>query len=108
MLDILWSDPKPQTGCEPNTFRGGGSYFGPDITDMILKKHNYRLLIRSHQCKAEGFEYDHNNQVYILSVYRNIEYLLLIHYDLSVHRWAIRGFNLLVYYKIVIKDRDIL
>ncbi|XP_069482403.1 serine/threonine-protein phosphatase with EF-hands 2 isoform X2 [Ambystoma mexicanum] len=63
IVDILWSDPMPQDGCKSNTVRGGGCYFGPDVTEKILQKHGLQLLIRSHECKQDGYEFCHNRKV---------------------------------------------
>ncbi|XP_015273074.1 PREDICTED: serine/threonine-protein phosphatase with EF-hands 1 [Gekko japonicus] len=63
VIDILWSDPKHQNGCTPNKYRGGGCCFGPDVTARWLKKYNLKMLIRSHECKQEGYEISHNGKV---------------------------------------------
>ncbi|KAM6151466.1 serine/threonine-protein phosphatase with EF-hands 1 [Rhynchocyon petersi] len=63
VINILWSDPKGKRGCYPNISRGAGCCFGADVTTNILKKYNLKLLIRSHQCKPEGYEICHDGKV---------------------------------------------
>ncbi|XP_040014016.1 serine/threonine-protein phosphatase with EF-hands 2-like [Xiphias gladius] len=63
IVDVLWSDPMPQNGCIPNEVRGGGCYWGPDVTEEVLGRHNLQLLIRSHECKQDGYQFCHNRRV---------------------------------------------
>ncbi|KAF5297302.1 hypothetical protein FQA39_LY12141 [Lamprigera yunnana] len=63
VFDILWSDPQPGDGCIPNGLRGAGTYFGPDVTKKFLKRNKMMYLVRSHECKPEGYEQIHNNKV---------------------------------------------
>lgn len=63
VFDLLWSDPQGGDGCIPNSLRGAGTYFGPDVTEKFLEKHSLTLLIRSHECKLEGYELTHGNKV---------------------------------------------
>ncbi|XP_031232599.1 serine/threonine-protein phosphatase with EF-hands 1 isoform X2 [Mastomys coucha] len=66
IVDILWSDPRGKKGCYPNTSRGGGCYFGPDVTSKVLNKNQLKMLIRSHECKPDGYEVCHDGKVITL------------------------------------------
>ncbi|KAF3331249.1 serine/threonine-protein phosphatase 7 [Carex littledalei] len=47
--DVLWSDPSNKPGLSPNTDRGIGLLWGPDMTEEFLYKYQIKLIIRSHE-----------------------------------------------------------
>ncbi|XP_055856872.1 serine/threonine-protein phosphatase rdgC isoform X1 [Episyrphus balteatus] len=63
VFDIMWSDPQHLDGCEPNSLRGAGTYFGPDVTQTFLQKYKLSFLVRSHECKPDGHELTHSGKV---------------------------------------------
>eukprot|EP00727_Mastigamoeba_balamuthi_P007042 m51a1_g2959 hypothetical protein (775) ;mRNA; r:662894-669177 len=59
--NLLWSDPRDEDGwCMSD--RGSGVEWGPDITHAFLGRNNLALIIRSHEVKDEGFEFQHDGR----------------------------------------------
>lgn len=59
-------------GCRPNTFRGGGCYFGPDVTDSFIKRTGIQYIVRSHQCFPEGWQQTHSGRV--ITIFSSVDY----------------------------------
>ena len=55
MCELLWSDPSSINGRRPSN-RGVAITFGPDVVKNFLKINNLQKLVRSHECKSEGYE----------------------------------------------------
>ena len=55
MCELLWSDPSRINGRHPSN-RGVAITFGPDVAQSFLNNNKLLKLIRSHECKSEGFE----------------------------------------------------
>lgn len=56
---LLWSDPRDEDGWKPSS-RGAGVEFGPDITKAFCYRNGISLIIRSHECREEGFDIVHD------------------------------------------------
>uniref|UniRef100_K3WX33 Serine/threonine-protein phosphatase n=1 Tax=Globisporangium ultimum (strain ATCC 200006 / CBS 805.95 / DAOM BR144) TaxID=431595 RepID=K3WX33_GLOUD len=56
---LLWSDPRDRNGWKPSG-RGAGVEFGPDITRQFCQLNHLCLVIRSHECREEGYEITHD------------------------------------------------
>jgi len=56
MCECLWSDPCDKNGRHPSK-RGVGVMFGPDVTEKFLLDNDLKLVVRSHEVKPTGYEY---------------------------------------------------
>jgi diadenosine tetraphosphatase ApaH/serine/threonine PP2A family protein phosphatase len=73
IIDFLWSDPRGGSGYGPSYRKSRGVFmFGPDVTEQFVRENNLKLVIRSHEVKAEGYMYDHPT---LLSVFSAPNYL---------------------------------
>ncbi|ETV82092.1 hypothetical protein, variant [Aphanomyces astaci] len=54
--DILWSDPHTANGWKENS-RGAGINYGPDHVYKYMVKNRLELIIRSHECVPNGFDW---------------------------------------------------
>jgi len=57
MCELLWSDPQPTNGRSASK-RGVGVAFGPDVTHRFLNDNNLEMLVRSHEVKEQGYEFE--------------------------------------------------
>jgi len=66
MMDILWSDPMPFSGRSQSP-RGAGVRFGPNVTDEFCDNNGLLCIVRSHEVKDHGFEWDHERCLTVFS-----------------------------------------
>mmetsp|Transcript_64556 Transcript_64556/g.179121 ORF Transcript_64556/g.179121 Transcript_64556/m.179121 type:complete len:412 (-) Transcript_64556:286-1521(-) len=62
MCDLMWADPQPLPGRSPSK-RGVGLSFGPDVTASFLEKNDLKLVIRSHEVRDNGYEWEHGKSL---------------------------------------------
>lgn len=62
MSDMLWADPIAVRGRHPSK-RGVGLSFGPDITEAFCTLNGIQLVVRSHEVKDGGFEFEHGGKL---------------------------------------------
>mmetsp|Transcript_11084 Transcript_11084/g.21404 ORF Transcript_11084/g.21404 Transcript_11084/m.21404 type:complete len:436 (-) Transcript_11084:184-1491(-) len=64
LADLIWSDPEEYLqGRVPNTRRGAGQLFGPDVLETFLKINGFTTVVRSHEAKDEGYEFMWDDQL---------------------------------------------
>jgi len=52
--DLVWSDPSDNIAEFSRNIRGSGHIFGSDTVERFLKNNKLKLMIRAHQCVAQG------------------------------------------------------
>lgn len=73
IIDFLWSDPRGGSGYGPSYRKSRGVFmFGPDVSDQFVRENNLKLVIRSHEVKADGYLQDHPS---LMSVFSAPNYL---------------------------------
>ncbi|CAE8599886.1 unnamed protein product [Polarella glacialis] len=76
MVDLLWSDPKGKEGYGPSGRMSSGIYlFGPDVSKNFMVHNKLRMVLRSHEVKAQGFRYDHDGEYPLITIFSAPNYV---------------------------------
>lgn len=78
LADLLWSDPTPGTGFQPNS-RGISITYGSDIVDYFLRKNTFDLICRAHQLVLNGYEFPYNPNKSVLTIFSAPNYCNTYH-----------------------------
>uniref|UniRef100_A0AAV1VFX8 EF-hand domain-containing protein n=1 Tax=Peronospora matthiolae TaxID=2874970 RepID=A0AAV1VFX8_9STRA len=73
MRDLLWSDPKETKGYEENK-RGAGTMYGPDIVQKFMMKNKLTLVVRSHECVPQGFDWPYREKGMLVTLFSASNY----------------------------------
>lgn len=60
-MAMLWNDPHDGYGMRGSNRGGATLSFGKDVTFDFLYRHNFKLLIRSHEYHKDGYFFCHDN-----------------------------------------------
>lgn len=77
IADLVWSDPNETVQTYVESHRGSGVLFGIDALRSFLNRSGLKLLIRAHQCVADGFSLFSNSMG--VTVFSCSDYCRLIH-----------------------------
>ncbi|CAJ1441855.1 unnamed protein product [Effrenium voratum] len=88
--DLLWADPHSGIPGLCSSQRGDGIVtFGSDITQRFLQSNDLNLVIRSHECQDNGFEWAHDKRC--LTVFSAPNYCDEVGNQGAVIRYGRRG-----------------
>lgn len=62
MAEMMWADPIALRGRHASK-RGMGLSFGPDVTEKFLNFNALQIVVRSHEVKDDGFEFEHGGKL---------------------------------------------
>lgn len=89
VTDLVWSDPHEQVQNFLENRRGSGVFYGETAIKTFLAENNLKLMIRAHQCMADGFCTFASNAG--ITVFSSSEYAQLFHNKCGVLKTFQKG-----------------
>lgn len=89
IADLVWSDPSDETQDFQKSFRGSGYLYGSEAVKSFLIQSNMKLLVRAHQCVADGYSLFAASMG--VTVFSSSDYCAIIKNNSGVMKIFVRG-----------------